>query len=616
MSRNKRSTYVLYGILDVLLSLVVMYVMGPAPGIKTFLAERQRSHIVLYAAVIFVIVTVLMFLLRKYIYGWLEHLEPGKTCLEFGRRFHIDKRELIVLALFVLVGAYLRFSGLNWGIDHIFQPDEKKLVGKAIEMAAELTPYNHYSGYPNQLISKIAALCMLIYSRLSDEELTGNTIVCYFIFRGCVAFLSTALIPLSYALGNYLRKGMGLILAGFVTVFPPFVNYAKQVTGDIDVLFFSVLVLLSGFYYLEKERKRDICAMTLFAAMVTMEKWHGGIICLYIAVLIIYCCKTNWKRLIREGALALGSWIFWIFLIAPNIIWELGDTIEEIVFIFISEGSVYMPDDMAVFYPNCFFSHGGILAMVLVMLGIVYIFRHREKKYLILLLGLMNWLFMSMVMNRNFERWGMDCYYTLLVLLAAGTYLLFHGRRKIVVAVGGIAAVIVFGTYLTGSVRYVYAATHSEQDTRLLGEVVLWQLGIRQNNSIYEYYTPFSPGGIRAVEDGEGQKKKTMNDYVIVENGQVYVTEHDAIYAVTSSYRNWGEGHKLLEENALLLASLDTEIGDLFHLDIGLGSWKTPEFVTCYRNLQDIRKIAAGANMGPEIRFYDVSMIPKKEADS
>lgn len=616
MSGNKKSTYVLYWVLDILLSLAAMYVMGPAPGIKTFLAEREKSHIGVYMAIVFVIVTAVMFLLRRYVYNWLENLQIKQACMEFGARFHINKKELLVLALFVMAGAYLRFSGLDWGIDHIFQPDEKKLVRYALGMAAELNPYNIYVGYPNQFVSKFAALCMLVYSKLFDVKLRGNTIVCYFIFRGCVAFLSTMIIPLSYCVGNYFRKGMGLVFAGFVTVFPPFVNYAKQVTGDINVLFFSILVLLCSFYYLEKQRKRDICAMTLFAAMVTMEKWHGGIICLYIAAVIIFCCKTDWKRLLRESTLAFVSWLFWIFVIAPNIIWDIRNTIDEVIFIFISEGSVYMPDDMAVFYINCFFSYGGIITAVLVILGLFHVFRRRERKYLVLLLGLMNWLIMCNVMNRNFERWGMASYYTLLILLSLGICLLLYDGKRAITIAGGAMAAIVLVTFAVGSMRYVYLATHSIQDTRIIGEQVLWELGIKQNNSIYEYYTPFSPGGIRAVEEGEGQKSKTMNEYLISENGQVYVTEPDVLYAVTSSYRNWGNGHAMLDENAQLLVSLDAEVHDLFHADIGLGSWQVPEFVTCYRNFQEISKVRAGANLGPEIRIYDISMLPVKASDS
>lgn len=612
MQYNKK-LYVKLGILDIFISLWIMYVMAPAFFIKPYLVERQKSHIMVYAVVIFLISTVVLIAFRQKLCAMLCAWDGTVACRRFGERFAIYKTEVLILLIFIVSGAILRFSGIDWGIHYIFQPDEKKLVRKAIGMAAELLPYNDSFGYPNQFLSKFAAICMLIYSKLFHEELRGNTIVCYFIFRGCVAFLSTMLIPLSYLIGNYLRKGMGILLAAMVTVFPPFVNYAKQVTGDVNVLFFSLLVIIAGFYYMEKARKRDICMMTLFAAFSTLEKWHGGVICIYIAILILHQCRHEWKKFLQHGFLALGSWLVWMILVAPNLLWDIRDVIEQFTAIYISEGSVWMPEHMWLYYFQCFFSHGGFIGMLLTITGIVYVLHHREKKYLVVLVGILNWAVMSAIMNRNFERWGMDTYFILLLLLTLGLFFFIQNSYKTVKVLAVIACIIVLGNYFIGCIRYVTIATHSGQDTRIWGEQVFKELGINKENSIYEYYTTFSPGGIRAVDDGEGQKSKMMNDYLTLVDDQLYVTEPDVQYAVTSEYRNWGSGHGWLEEHAVLLFSMKSSYGDLFHAEYGHGGWLTSEFVGSWRSLQEIRQIRGGAILGPEINIYDISSLPYME---
>lgn len=127
---------------------------------------------------------------------------------------------MVVLAIILLVGAVLRFGGINWGITSIFQPDENNLLNDTIGMAMAKYPYHGVFKYPNQGVSKLAAVTMMIYAAINGVQLDENTIMCYFIYRGIVALFSTLTIVTAFLIGNYMQKHLGVIVAVLVAFFP------------------------------------------------------------------------------------------------------------------------------------------------------------------------------------------------------------------------------------------------------------------------------------------------------------------------------------------------------------------------------------------------------------
>lgn len=127
-------------------------------------------------------------------------------------------------------------------MDRIFQPDEQKLVGSAIGMAQEHTLYRDSFGYPNQFISKIATLMIIIYSRICDISIEeqapwGCFVQAYYCFRLLAVLISTGTIVVSYLIGNKLHKQLGVWFALAVALYPEYILMAKQVTGDATSLF-------------------------------------------------------------------------------------------------------------------------------------------------------------------------------------------------------------------------------------------------------------------------------------------------------------------------------------------------------------------------------------------
>lgn len=535
----------------------------------------------------------------------------------FKTKFRVTRIELLIVVMFLIIGFALRILGANWGETHIFQPDEKKLVKASIQMVEERTLLHDYYSYPNEFTSKIVAIIIYIWAGITHTEIDSQTIECYFIFRGCMAALSTALIGISYLIGNYLHKRLGIILGGLVTLFPPFINYAKQVTGDIPVAFFASLAMLASFFYLENGKNKNVVIMSLFAALSTLEKWHGGVLCIYIAVLILYrgIKEKKIEKFIMQGFIALGAWLGWIALFAPNMVWNWKTALEEILSIYVSGDWYVRPDDIWVFFWKCFFSHGGIAGTLVLLFGFISLWKYKQEKYLVLLAGGANWLILSAIMNRIFERWGLEFYLVLLIVSAMGILYLYEQKARWMKIIAMSALFVIMLNYISGCIRYDVLAMYSRQDTRLIGEVVFEELGINMENSIYDYYTPFSPGGIRTLHGHEGQKSKTMNDYIIEENEDIYVTEAGKRFAIASSYRGAGSnsgGYALLNSKASHLGDILSFHPDLFHANNGMGSWRTLECVSIWRNWTEIRGVLRGEAMGPLIKIYDISDFPVK----
>jgi hypothetical protein len=206
--------------LYIILIFTLAYFFGNSPIGRFFTSKETAGKIGYLFCICIVAFFLLVYLKHTRLYQILENLNISDSVDHFQHTFQIEKSDMVVLAIILLSGAVLRFGGIDWGLTSIFQPDENNLLNDTIGMAMVKYPYHGVFKYPNQGVSKLAAVAMMIYGVISGVQLDENTIMCYFIYRGIVALFSTLTIVTAFLIGNYIQKYLGVIVAALVAFFP------------------------------------------------------------------------------------------------------------------------------------------------------------------------------------------------------------------------------------------------------------------------------------------------------------------------------------------------------------------------------------------------------------
>lgn len=500
----------------------------------------------------------------------------------------------------------LRIVGYNWGITSIFQPDEGKLVLPAIEMAVSRSLYSENFYYPSQLISKLVALCIYLYSRCSGVELNNSMVQAYFIFRILVAVLGTATIYVGFLIGNYFRKHLGVIVAGLMSVFPPYILLAKQVTGDVSAFFFLSLAVLFSLCYMEEKRNRYLVLIAMGAAMATLEKWHGAVGIGYAGFVVLLNGKKI-REILNKELWLIGAYMFWLLLLCPNMVFHIRTAIVDgFIRIAVYNGEQGAPYySMLLNYMKYGIQHyGGVVYVLVLIAGLVYMINSFTKQYMILLIGIIKTLILCLL-NRQFVRWGLELYFCELIIASFGIYwmICLAGKRMQILGYG--MALIVTLDFMSGSIVEALVAVYSENDTRLIQERDCLSAGITKNNAVSTYYTGFAPGGMIWVPRNVLSENFCIQDNVLYKkSGNL----NSAIINVTFSFEP--EMIEAISRECPVLFSYDAQYQDIFlgpvdGMDI---SWN--DLILIYKNMRAVSDISKGALLGYNINVYDTSDVP------
>ena len=587
---------------------VILYFFGSSP-IKEFWTTGGNVGKFAFGITILALTVGTCFLLKKYtnFFEILEKYLMQDRFREILKKFHVEPRDVLILLMILLIGGGLRFGGINWGITSIFQPDENNLLNDTIEMAVNKCPYQKVFKYPNQCVSKLAAFVMIAYSVIRNVALDTNTIECYFIYRYIVAIFSTLTIITGFLIGNYLEKKLGLFVAALIAFFPEYVNLSKQVTGDSTSFFFLTLLLLGSLLYMERRKRFWIAFMTFFTACATMEKWHAAVGCFYIAFIII-CTERNTKGIIREGSFAFLSYIIGMFLIAPNMFWKMKEAISGVLYMYQYDADGVTPYKLLIIrYIDNLHCYMGGIAVVIFVLGCITIIKNYSSKYFVLLLGVIK-LGALGFLNRGFPRWGLEFYFTIIMVISIGLLALIKNKNKVLTWMGWTATGIIGGCFLIGSILVYSVAIRSNQDTRLQQEKFCAENEILREESIFDFYTGFDPGGIRAGREYGG---RNLLFYELGEmNGELCLYMEDIKYAVDNiGYKDSLQTQKM-HELCPLVAKFEGRIGDTFTnpaYNVTM-SWTEVGVIKQYIGM--LKYVWHGGATGPKIEIYDVSALP------
>lgn len=519
----------------------------------------------------------------------------------------------IIPAIAVITGFLLRIVGFDWGRPAIYQPDEAKMVHPVLDMARNHSIISYNYLYPDQFMSKLQALALMIYDKISgigfDESLQA-----YWICRIITALCGAATVLIVYLLGEKLRKNVGVISAFLVAVSPYMVALSKQVTGDVVCLMGSVITMFFALKYAEGLKYRYIALMTLGSAAAMLEKWHGGGGTVFVALFILIYSRSIKDFLIR-GVIALSSFIGWIFVIAPNVFINPGTVFTEgFLNMAVHDGETATFIELFNNYAQWGFVHvGGALYLIAFLAGVVISVFRKDKRYCVLLFGLIKAMEMSLL-NRAVERWGLELYLSEMICIAIFIEWLYSQNKVYFRVISVCVAVVITLEGLSSSLCIDLVAMLDKQDIRVRQEQFCSEHGITTENSVSSYYSAYSPGGYRPGGESERAEEDRSN-VLVLDNGEwVRVTDRD-FFIWTDSERDKEEFTDYLEDHGLCIWSDKQQYYDVFTNPItGIDhSWNDVKLIG--NNIKACIELEGGATVGRcDIKVYDISSLPVRKS--
>lgn len=218
----------------------------------------------------------------------------------------------LALMAIVLVGAAVRFTGIDWGRPFVYHPDEGVVVKAALQMVATQDWNPHTFLYPSLLPDIVAGLGAIGHAvgawplatgqegLFATEVLPGQFGV-FLAGRVMVAILGLATVVVSFAIGQRLGGRIaGLIAAAIVTIAPIHIESSRFVTTDVPVTLFCALTLAASIRAIDDPgRKRWWIVAAVFVGLATSTKWNG------IAVAIVPAALYISSRIKSGGIAAL-----------------------------------------------------------------------------------------------------------------------------------------------------------------------------------------------------------------------------------------------------------------------------------------------------------------------
>ncbi|WP_245701361.1 ArnT family glycosyltransferase [Sanguibacter gelidistatuariae] len=431
----------------------------------------------------------------------------------------------------------------------------------------------------------------------------------YLISRLITAVFGIAMIVLAYLIGKRFARPVGLLSAMAVAFFPPFIENSHFATPDVPLACACMLVVLASMRYLESATWRDLLLACLGVSLAVTIKYPGALAAVVIAVVVIIGVVRDraWLRFFSHGAGAIGAVFAFLFLLSPVLFTNLAAVREQVTGQnstgHLGADGLDWSGNMA-FYARDFAVSAGALLVLCVALGIFWAVRLRLVQAVPLMLGLVMWVGLSRL-ELHWDRWGLPMYVTPLLVAPIGLYYTVVWVRenrpdsRWPTAVLAVAAAVIGVNLLAGSAATT--ASFLATDTRTASLGYTHEHSITADNSIYEGYTPLSPGAAKvffdafAVIDGRLRLSamSTPSDAKFV----VTSTGMSARFMAEPKYVEQQRIYELLDEQFPTVQTWDpTPRGD--------GS--AIEAVNTARSLSYLLSLAGGGLVGPSIEIHSV----------
>jgi putative flippase GtrA len=491
------------------------------------LVEAGNAPPLLAQAVILIVTTLVSFVGHRYFSfrrpsaagadqdssGNSPMLTSGRDTRLSGQGRRIDWRRLAptslgswqVLAVLVVLGFALRLAGATWGLPQALHPDERVIVGGALDLARRnsFEPSQYFR--PDHVEIQLSYIAYVVFSKLFlgtsvDLGYAAQPESYLLISRLVTVGFGVAIIVLAWFIGRKINARVGFFAAAIAALLPIFVEHSHYATPDIPLTAAFMGVVLAMSHYIRSPRIPSLLFASACVSISIAIKYPGAIATVLIAVVVIFAAVRD-RQLLRglwHGLLAICAVTVFLFFISP----VLFTNYQAVVKSFQNESGGHVGADGLggvgnfLFYGELMGGVFGILMALMILLGVFDAIQRRRTVTLTWTLGIITWVILSVV-TVHWERWALPMFVTPVLFGALGLArawelaVVWKARRSIKTAVVTIASSVMFANLALPAVAL--DAGHLALDTRVAAQSDFEELGITAENAIFEGYTPLYP---------------------------------------------------------------------------------------------------------------------------
>lgn len=527
------------------------------------------------------------------------------------------KHKIPILFIFlVLLGACLRFSGLDYGLPLKIHPDEGEIINPAVRMATYggLDPEVYHR--PNHISIYLNAIGMKMYWLVSKRLFKTEGIVHaqfkmnpspYFqVSRAIVAFLGTLMIFSMYGLGKEVGgRRVGLFAAFCTAFFPSFIRHSHHATPDIPLAFFISMVALFACQYMKRKEIKFLVWGSIFCGLATAEKYPGLLSLSLIALVIGFSHWPRMGKIVRLGILSFLAFCGSMFTFAPFLFLNYRRVIagitRETYTHHLGASGLGWHGNLA-FYLKALYKNAGLFLFLCFLIGAwLAVIRFRKiaktKPYLtVCLFGVIYWVLLSK-MALHWERWAVPMYVAPIIMAAVAVDRISRDTKQrsggIKTAFFGFLVLLVISLSLRGlfqSVGFIMA------DTRVVSRAWIAENIPRGARMAADIYTPVKPLGKGIAADKSlSEHKKDGVEYVVISSA-VY----ERIRAEKKLYPVEVQFYRSLFNEERLIKTFSPSPIELGSVDV----------LVIFRGIRSIIQFLKQDEIvmnGPEIRIYKLS---------
>ncbi len=422
-----------------------------------------------------------------------------------------SKRKIVVLCfigILMLVALIMRIVACYWGDPQILNIDEQFIMLPALDLIKNHTYICHVVNRPDQVEIKCVALILSIASKIlwhadPNAIFDSHPIALHVMGRFFTTCFGVAMIPVSAVFAGKMSEVLSInkiktpvIIALIFCFFPIYIQHSGYMTPDVPL---ACMVMLFGLFfirYLEDGKVFTLIISAVIVGICAMIKWPGLFLCFGIALMVIYRSvnEKKYKDIFVHGIISVITVILTCFIIMPNILSDFPIIMQ------------YMHDEsqprnvegtrLSMFLQNFFFYfktsvlYLGCISIIPFIMGLVSIFKKKDKYSLVFIVGLLYWFIISII-PVQWIRWGTPIYLFYILLVGIGISYGFEMINKEGVlksAYSIVTAILIINIILSGICMTKYM---SLPNVCYVGMNDLESMGINPGNSISEWETPF-----------------------------------------------------------------------------------------------------------------------------
>lgn len=239
-------------------------------------------------------------------------------------------RTHLLLALIILIGAFLRFYKLDWGQGLFTHPDEYHIVTSVNQLSFpdQINPnFFSYGTVSIYLIYFTKTVLSFVFSQLYAIPFTLNA---FLLGRFYSAFFSTLTIPLVYGISRtLLNSRYSLLAASLAALTPGLIQQAHFATPESALIFFifgSLFFLLKfttnneqPFDFAQGRRTTNFLLASIFLGLALGVKVSSAIFLPVLLLSLIFTCYRSPFTLLKYSFLSLTATAATFFIVDPYV---------------------------------------------------------------------------------------------------------------------------------------------------------------------------------------------------------------------------------------------------------------------------------------------------------